>query len=65
MDAGQTLPETSKITGTSFKSNFVIKFMYQQNQKIAITTAVGISVGFYFIFAYALQLNLPVGPLGL
>jgi len=44
---------------------FVIKFMYQQNQKIAITTAVGISVGFYFIFAYALQLNLPVGPLGL
>lgn len=43
---------------------FVVAVMYEQPLKVAVAVAVGNIVGFYLLFALALRLELPVGPLG-
>jgi putative tricarboxylic transport membrane protein len=43
---------------------FVVAVMYGRPLKIAVAAAVGNAVGFYLLFALALGLSLPVGPLG-
>lgn len=43
---------------------FVVAVMYGRPLKVAIAAAAGNMAGFYLVFTLALQLNLPVGPLG-
>jgi len=43
---------------------FVVAVMYGRPLKIAMAAAVGNAVVFYFLFVLALDLSLPVGPLG-
>jgi putative tricarboxylic transport membrane protein len=42
---------------------FIIAVMFRQPQKIALAYAIGGSVGFYALFTWALELQLPVGTL--
>jgi putative tricarboxylic transport membrane protein len=43
---------------------FVVAMMYGRPLKVAVAVAAGNMVVFYLLFTLALQLNLPVGPLG-
>jgi len=43
---------------------FVVAVVYGRPLKVAIAAAAGNMAGFYLVFTLALQLNLPVGPLG-
>lgn len=43
---------------------FIVAVMYGRPLKMALAVAVGNAAGFYLVFGLALQLSLPVGPLG-
>lgn len=43
---------------------FVVAVMYGRPLKTAVAAAVGNAVGFYLLFVLALDISLPVGPLG-
>jgi hypothetical protein len=43
---------------------FVVAVMYGRPLKTALAAAVGNAVGFYLLFVLALDISLPVGPLG-
>ena len=43
---------------------FIVGFMYGKSLKIACAAAVGTAAGFYLVFPLALNVSLPVGPLG-
>ncbi len=43
---------------------FVVAVMYGRPLKTALAAAVGNAVGFYVLFVLALDISLPVGPLG-
>ena len=43
---------------------FIIRVMYGKPLKIACAAAAGTTVGFYLVFSLALNVGLPVGPLG-
>ena len=43
---------------------FIVGVMYGKSLKIACAAAAGTTVGFYLVFSLALNVGLPVGPLG-
>lgn len=43
---------------------FIVSVMYGKPLKIACAAAAGTSLGFYLVFPLALNVSLPVGPLG-
>ncbi len=43
---------------------FVVAVMYGKSLKVALAVAVGNAAGFYLVFPFALDVSLPVGPLG-
>lgn len=43
---------------------FIVGFMYGKPLKIACAAAAGTAAGFYLVFPLALNVSLPVGPLG-
>ncbi len=43
---------------------FVVAVMYGKSLKVALAVAVGNAAGFYLVFPLALDVSLPVGPLG-
>jgi hypothetical protein len=43
---------------------FIVGVMYGKPLKIACAAAAGTTVGFYLVFTLALNVGLPVGPLG-
>ncbi len=43
---------------------FVVAVMYGKPLKVALAVAVGNAAGFYLVFPFALDVSLPVGPLG-
>lgn len=57
-----------KITGLlialSLLTLFVVAVMYGKSLKVALAVAVGNAAGFYLVFPIALDVSLPVGPLG-
>lgn len=52
------------LTALALMTLFVVAVMYGKSWKLAVVVAVGNAVGFYLVFPFALDLNLPVGPLG-
>jgi len=43
---------------------FIVAVMYGKSLKIACAAAAGNAIGFYLVFSLALNVGLPVGPLG-
>ncbi len=43
---------------------FVVAVMYGKPLKVALAVAAGNAAGFYLVFPFALDVSLPVGPLG-
>ncbi|MDH4151579.1 MAG: tripartite tricarboxylate transporter TctB family protein [Betaproteobacteria bacterium] len=52
------------LTALALLTLFIVAVMYGKSWKLALTVAVGNAVGFYLVFPLALDLSLPVGPLG-
>ncbi len=52
------------LTALALLTLFIVAVMYGKSWKLALTVAVGNAAGFYLVFPLALDLSLPVGPLG-
>jgi len=52
------------LTSLALLTLFVVAVMYRKPLKLAVAVAAGIALGFYLVFPFALDLSLPVGPLG-
>jgi len=52
------------LTSLALLTLFVVAVMYGKPWKVAAAVAAGNAVGFYLVFPFALDLSLPVGPLG-
>lgn len=52
------------LTALALLTLYIVAVMYGRPLKIAVAVALGNAVGFYLVFAFALQLSLPPGPLG-
>lgn len=52
------------LTAIALLTLFIVAVMYGRPLKVALAVAVGNAAGFYLVFGLALQLDLPVGPLG-
>jgi len=52
------------LTALALLTLFVVAVMYGRPLKVALAAAIGNAIGFYLLFGFALQLNLPAGPLG-
>ncbi len=52
------------LTAFALLTFFIVAVMYGKPLKIAVAAAAGNAVGFYLVFPLALNVSLPVGPLG-
>ena len=52
------------LTVLALMTLFIVGVMYGKPLKIACAAAAGTTVGFYLVFSLALNVGLPVGPLG-
>lgn len=52
------------LTAIALLTLFIVAVMYGRPLKVALAVALGNAAGFYLVFGLALQLSLPVGPLG-
>lgn len=52
------------LTALALLTLFVVAVMYGKSWKLAVAVALGNAAGFYLVFPFALDLNLPIGPLG-
>jgi putative tricarboxylic transport membrane protein len=52
------------LTSLALLTLFIVAVMYGKPWKVAVAVAAGNAVGFYLVFPFALDLSLPVGPLG-
>lgn len=52
------------LTALALLTFFIVAVMYGKSWKHAVAVAVGNAAGFYLVFPFALDLSLPIGPLG-
>ena len=52
------------LTELALLTLFIVAVMYGKSWKLALAVAAGNAAGFYLVFPFALDLSLPVGPLG-